>query len=228
MQKRIYNISLLVTSVFVYFVWKLFDAIDLSVISTDAIRKIVVMAIDFVVAYGFFHFFANILVMLSGNVSLVKRLILGSQYIEGVWVGYWYLEENGEKKPIFFKEIIEQTVDDIVISGEAYYRDRTLRCYYSSDALVKIDTRDYSLFYVYNARFAAQNDNCLGVTYLRLQHRGHFTSPERFLGYSMNLGNEKTEDGAIGMRVSKLPHKFTSQQLLDKAIKFYNEENTIN
>jgi len=224
--KKIYNFSLLITSAFVYFVWSLTKQIDLNFINNVVIQKTVEIAIDFILAFGFFHLCANIIVALSSNISFLKRIILGSSYIEGIWVGYYLLDNESEgKKTILYIEQIEQTLDDITLVAEAYYYDdRKPRCIWN-DVTAKIDKHNNSLIYVINVSFFHETPATnSGVTYYRMQNKGRSSSPEKFIGYSMNIGNQKKET-IKAIKVSKIPHSFSTQQLLDKAMEFYQSDN---
>jgi len=221
MIKRVYNISLLVTSAFVYLTWKLTEQIDLSGISNNTLQYAIMMLMDFVLAFGFFHVFAKVIIYLSNRINIVKRLILGASYVEGVWVGYYYLGD--ERRLVFCIEQIEQSLDDVVIVGEAYYEDKSYRGSWSSNDLVSIDVSNYSLVYLYSTDFVNPSFSNLGVANFRLQRRGHSTCPERLIGYTMNVGS-KSKDITVEKKLSKLPHKYDTLQLLEKAIEFYHQE----
>jgi len=215
-KKRIYNVSLVVTSVFVYVVWGWVSQWGLNNVTDPTVRQTAKIFIDFILAYGFFHFFNGILIMIANNVFWIKKMVLGSTYIEGIWVGYYLNEDEAS----FYKARIEQTLDGVYVTGEDYFDDGELCRIWRSDSLVSINENEHSLTYIFKVKHTTQTAENPGIAYFRLENQGTASRrPTRLSGGTLNFGAQN-EETTIATKVASLPSKMTHQQLIKKAKEF--------
>ena len=104
--------------------------------------------IGFVVAYGFFHLFACLTAKLLENIHIIKRIVFGSSYFEGTWVGYYFAKDN---VPAIIVQKMEQSIDCMHISAIVYYDDKTPKRKWKSIGKVSVDTDTSSLLYMYES-----------------------------------------------------------------------------
>lgn len=225
--KKIYNISLFITSIFVYIVWSLTNTIDLTFLNNFILSKILILITDFILAYGFFHFSANIFILLSSKNPQIKKRILGLSYMKGLWVGYYNIVVDGEIKIAFFKEIMAQSLGGITITGESCYENRKSRAFWYSDGIVEVNTIKKSLVFIYNLDISLDtsktNTQNLGVEYLHLQYdKGNF--PVKYKGYSLNLGDADVQN-IFAIKLNNSPADIDNQIWFDKAKSFYENSN---
>ena len=231
MYKRIYTISLSVTSIFVYVIWHLTSQIDVNFFNTLG-QHIVRAFINVIFAYGFFGAFTKLLVTVGSNHSGLKRLILRSSYLEGVWVGYSYSSNSrGEKGLVFYIEQIRQTLDNVFIEGETYYENGKSKSTWNSDGLAKIDNTEYSLVYAFKTKRSDRSDQVdfrSGIAHFHFSQDKKFSwyhpkSPQRLRGYSRVLTSTEQEVIAKACKVSE-KNEFSRKELFEKAKEFYKVE----
>jgi len=224
MIKKVYNISLIATSVFAFIAWTLTQSIKHEVIEHEILRHSVIALLNFVLAFGFFNMFAKIIISLSNRIKWVKRLILGSSYIEGVWVGYTFVEEEGEDTftPRYTTFMIEQSIDDIVITVKSHAENLSLRTFITPE-VAWINKQKRVLYMVNSARRVVAPFFGSSFVEFHLVSKGLSTSPEQLEGIVTYL-----EEGSMrrvsAKKLSTLPHKYEPKKLLEESVKFYQEK----
>ena len=222
MLKRIYNLALLFTSIFVFAVWTLLGQINTDLISSPVIRYVIMTFISFIFAYGFFHGSANIAIFLSDRMVLIKKLILGSSYIEGVWVGY-SLEKSctnldvASSVPRYTVRTIEQTMDKITISTKAYNENKLMLSSTTSIAAA-IDVSKNTLIYVSEIVDTGSRK----FAYLQLHKNGR-SAPDEMNGTVAYSGNECNRE-VRAKRLFDISNEYDSKSLVDEAEKLYKKE----
>ncbi|MDR0437125.1 MAG: hypothetical protein LBH22_02345 [Bacteroidales bacterium] len=189
--KRICNIALFVTSIVVFYVWTtigyLLGNVDeaslygLSKYSTQ-------LLISFICAYGFFHFFVTLTIKVLEKSVIVKRIVFGSSYLEGTWVGYYFSPPN---IPVIFVQKIEQGTDHTHISSDSYHLDLGFRCKWQSISEVSIDIKKSSLLYMYEVESIDKKTRAHGLCVLEFLQKKYSMirrNPHRLSGYVFNTG----------------------------------------
>jgi len=225
--KRIYMISVSITAIVVYFTWHATRQINLATIESTLLNMAINMGINFITAYGFFKFCVNGLVSL-GNTSWGRKLILRSSCIEGVWVGYSYLKDSkaGGKQVMFTIEWIEQSLDSFFIIGVSYNEAGEMRSFWNTVDLVKMDISKRSLDYVYSSNNFERDDSSFGIAHFRYL-KAKKKSSKKMIGFTENLANEK-EMLARAVQIPKVDaHSLSQKELLEKARKFFEEEEIV-
>jgi hypothetical protein len=221
MLKKIYNISLASTSIFVFLTWNFTARIDPNIFQNTATHITVTTTINLVLAYGFFHALANIIIYFSNKSTYIKKLILGSSYIEGIWIGYSISSLEGNDSLRYIVKEINQDMENIVITARSYDMHLELRTTaVSKIALIYMEKR--SLIFITESR--RYKGILLGGVCAELQliNKGRSTPPERMSGTTTYL-----EDGSVRKnmfkKLSNLPHKFEYWEPIQEAQKFHKD-----
>jgi|GEM_PF-2575931 len=224
MMKKIYNISLIATSIFAFITWNITQFIDPSIFGSEIVRHTATALINLILAYGFFHGSASIIILLSNRFVKVKKLILGSSFIEGVWVGYTLGKMDGSD-PRYIVQKIEQTIDSIIINVRSYNESLSLRTNTVSK-FASIDASRNILIYITEAR--RMNELLFGAVYIEMHliNKGQSTPPERMTGVGTYLEDGSTRK-SLTKKLSDLPHNYEYWQLIKEAKTFYDENFTI-
>jgi hypothetical protein len=210
--------------------WKLTETIDFSRINNIAIQDSIIFLINFISAYGFFNVFVSLIAGILERCQLVKKIILGSSYLEGTWVGYYFTPEN---TPIVFFQIIEQNTEQIHILTEAYYENKRNRCKWYSISEVSIDTLRSTLNYLYDVDMINKNeqDNSrslgLFISTFHKKKNGFLKYPCRINGYAFNL-NSQTKLKTVQIKYSDSTYINLEEgdinRLIQKAMDFYAKD----
>ena len=92
--QKICNCALFMTSIFVFITWSLIDTIDFSNFDNIISEIIAGYIIKFVLAFGFFNSIVLVTVYFFDKIPFMKKIIFGSSFFEGVWVGYYTVEDT--------------------------------------------------------------------------------------------------------------------------------------
>jgi len=231
--KKICNIALLITSIFVFNTWKMTNQTLLPAIGqieffkNEPIQNLTIFLINSISAYGFFHGFVFLIRFLIEKITLAKKIIFGPAYFNGTWIGYYYAPEN-EIEPIVCYMMMEQDSERISMNAEAYnYSDRSYRCTWYSINDVFIDTPNALLHYIYEG-YGKKNQvkiNGRGMFTGKFLKKGFFRNPYRIDGSGFNslsaimirMVFKKSSENTIVMEGKK-------SELINKAINFFKED----
>lgn len=221
-QKRICNIALLITSILVYVMWS-----SLAVCASNLPHSVLInFLLFFIVGYGFFHLCVSLTKCVLEKSETIKRIIFGSSYLEGTWIGYYIWED---KTPVIFFQIIEQNIDYIYVLTEAYHLDKSLRCTWHSISDVSVDARHSSLLYLYQVDSIGKNTCLNGLfisKYLKRRWLCCINNPFRIHGYAFNL-NSSIKTKTVQVKTSNnviIRSDADIGELLQKALEFYECE----
>ncbi|GHU44323.1 hypothetical protein FACS1894111_11400 [Clostridia bacterium] len=224
MNKKINSISVTATAVIVFVTWKIIDDIDLSIIQNKSLQFIVKIFIEAVFATGFFNLVIEGVTYLSNKVNWLKKIVLGSSYIDGVWVGFYRRsrKEGDPLEPIIFYERVEQTVNLVSFTGRAcYLKDWSFRSRYTGES-VTFYNENSTIVYIFNANIP----DAMQVTAFGNFTVDRFTkdsAPYRMEGYCLNIG-ESCWQKYVKVKLSDDYQKKERQDIFRKAIEIYEKE----
>lgn len=107
---RFHSIVLSVTTLVVFSLWELFASYSLN-------YPILKIAFAAIISIGFYRILMLIIKSIVLNIRFLKKRIFGTQYIEGVWVGFFIGKSNNVR---FYIETFEQDFESITIRGKGF------------------------------------------------------------------------------------------------------------
>lgn len=130
-----------------------------------------------------YQLLAKTLLMLFNGSLLVRKLILGPEFVEGTWIGY-YTDSKGDRK--FTVERFEQTLDRIIIRGAAK-RDNDQEAVQWESLDVSVDPVNGQLIYMYNCDPHSAKSRHQGIAVFQFERKGPGKPPHILYGYSADL-----------------------------------------
>ncbi len=147
----------------------------------------------------------------------IKKLLFGSCYLEGIWVGC-YLGHDG--KPQYYIESFEQDFDGLVIRGKCFYEDRTFKGTWTSERVI-IDDEKGRITYTYITDMINNTHKNQGLAEFVFDRINKKEQPNRMVGFSSDIFNPKKfmsiEERVVEKKI------LTESELLDQAQKVYEK-----
>jgi FlaA1/EpsC-like NDP-sugar epimerase len=141
--KKKYNVFIITISTFLF--WNLYEILSkYFVITEDHILLKALFACFF--SYATYKTFVFLIFFLGKRIALIKKLMLGNEYLDGTWIGH-YRGVSGNIR--YFIEEIEQNLDSIKIRGKSFNEDMELNSTWNSEA-VNVDGKSGTLTYTYS------------------------------------------------------------------------------
>jgi hypothetical protein len=222
--KKICNIALFGTSIFVFVIWSLFQNIDISKIGIEKVQYIVKIIFTMIYAYGFFNLSVHVLIKLLIKIPLVKKIIYGSSYIEGTWIGYYFNMNN----PYLCSLHITQTIEKTNIMSKAYYLNNSIRGHWDSKSDVTIEKSNNLLSFLYEVKLSDLNASYDGMAQLFLQIKGMLKNPYKMDGFAYNL-KSRIKLPMYLMKISDYQNpEIDEDELVIKAKEYYQNNNENN
>ena len=218
--RKIYSIAHFITLVYVLVIWSSLRTFEFMHFSS-----LLQIPILFLFAYFGFRFFIFFISMIINKNKILKKIILGASYFEGIWVGYYFVEKNA---PVIFYQIIEQNIEYTNILSEAYNYHVDRSCSYKSrwhsSGNVTIDSSKSSINYLYEIDENNQIQH-LGLFSGIYFKESHIESPFRITGFSYSM-HSNTKSTFILRKISDRITIANINTLIQVAINFYEEENS--
>jgi hypothetical protein len=221
--KKICNIALFGTSVFVFIIWTLFQNIDCSKIGAELVQFIAKLIFIMINAYGFFNFSVVLLIKILIKIPLIKKLVFTSSYIEGTWVGYYY---NMDKTYLCSLHIT-QTIEKTIIRSKAFYFNYQLRGHWDSISDVTMEHSNNLISFLYEVKLNDESASYDGMAQLFLQIRGVLKNSDKMDGFAYNL-KSKVKLPMYLKKINDNPDPdIDENELIKEAEKYYqnNHEN---
>ena len=217
--KKICNIAISIASIFVFIIWSIINNIDFSKYGIHGFSVVIIsFFISLVSAYAFFNISTSIIAKFLLKITLIRRLLFGSAYIGGVWIGYYKTPD----RDYLCYVTIEQNIDKpTVINGFSFNVKKELRNIWTSDGEASINKNN--LRFQYNVTSIDDNANYDGFVRYILHEKKRFSNPHLITGSAYNLET----DMKIHTELKKYNHKLLNhdrETLITKALDFYNAE----
>ena len=110
---KAHSLAFAIATTCVYTIWH-----KLTAIQTDL--WIINSVITFILSLSFYQVVFKIFLLLCQKVRLLRKYILGKFYFEGLWIGYYTINDEIE----YYHEVVEQDLENISIIGVSYDKDR--------------------------------------------------------------------------------------------------------
>lgn len=217
--RRIYGLAVFITSIFVYIVWQTTSGIQIGFIENVYLRHALLCILDFILAYGFFECILNGVVLLMKNSIAVKKLLFGACYMEGVWIGHYYLQNSQEM--ILFIEQIEQDLTGTVISGRGYGLDFSYKGSWNSISTY-INEQEGNMACMYKADMLDNNQSHTGISNFNFIRKNNRSAPTGLVGYSIEIDIPE-KISCRERKISDLPNPYSDEALLESALAYYKE-----
>ncbi len=144
------------------------------------ISSIVVSGIFSVGMFRTLFFLFNVLL---NNFTILKKLILAEQYIEGCWIGFFKSKDNEIR---LYCEYFEQSLDNIVIRGNSFYEDGNFHATWKAEN-VTLNAENGTLNYSYYADPINNSIINPGYASFSLRRKTKYSAPYEMIGYSSDL-----------------------------------------
>lgn len=179
--KRFNGVVISVTAAAAYFLWNRLGNLPIS-------SEFIQMLIGFPMTYGTFKLIVLGVEEISSKWRLLRKFFLGRSYLEGTWVGF-YISPTG--KPRFFREVIEQDLDSIVIKGRSNDENNHFYARWNSES-VEINEKKKKLQYLYRITKVKENLNTHGVAFFDLDRVSAQQAPHKMVGESYDIPEGKS------------------------------------
>jgi len=222
--KKICNGALFVTSIFVFVTWSWIDISNLGYFDNKIITTIIEMVLKFISAFGFFSIIVSITAYILVKIPLLKKIIFGSSYFEGRWVGYYVAPSDNAH--VIFYHIIEQNIDYTNISTWSYnVSDMSFRGLWDTTSEVSINIKKSEMSYLYEFDGINPSKHTHGMFTGKYFKEGIFKIPCRMTGHGYNSESHTkflTETRKISH--STIMNNNDKSRFLQEAHDFYNNE----
>jgi hypothetical protein len=175
-ETRFHSIAIGLTTAIVFLIWLKFTA-------AIAAHPWLAVILSGLISFGIYRLFAAVLLSLMRNVRIVKRLILGRQYLEGIWAGFFVGHNNAVR---LFVETFEQDMESLVIRGRAFKEDGSYHGSWLADNAT-VDARRAKLSYHYEADVVGNTFINQGIASFDLQRPAPHKPAVQMTGYSSDL-----------------------------------------
>jgi hypothetical protein len=208
---KLHSIVLGLTTLIVFYLWE--------IVSSLAIKypdlKIPVAAI---ISIGLYQTILTIIKFVFMRIRFIKKLIFGSSYLEGIWIGFFIGKSDKER---FFIETFEQDFNSITIRGQGY---RDSEGYYGSwtSQNVHFDVRKGSISYMYETDAIKNSFINPGLAIFTIDRKSINSPPHRLKGFSSDLYHPKKLK-SLERKISDVPDVKDVNFALQQAKLFYEE-----
>lgn len=179
---------------------------------------IISLAITFVMSLSFYKIVFELLLFLCKHQPLLKKLILGKYFFEGVWIGFYIVNDEVE----YYYEIIEQTFDETVVKGIAFGEDRkSIGEWTISNP--NIDISESKLTYYYEMNDTSADDIILGHSRATVYWKhGHAF---KLIGFAIdNFSSQKQSYITLKVKTPKNLEEWISDGFWDAVKEHYDRE----
>ena len=162
------------------------------------------LTIGFLGSVGTYKSLASILLGLFDRFIFIRRRFLGPEYIEGTWVGCYEFSE-GQRR--FTVEYFEQTLDKVIVRGQAFTEEGEPYGQWLSRA-VTVNAEQGTLIYAYDCDIHSDNTSFQGIAIFHFERKTKRKPPSVLNGFSADVidgvrsanREHKIGDTEIGMK----------------------------
>lgn len=213
---KINTIAIGAAATVVLSLWNLWDSSkDQLSWKDDPFLEVVVGAF---LSTAFFRLVLEGIIWLTKKSKLVKKYILGAEYLEGTWVGFYI---NGDNHLRYYIETVEHDLynESLIVSGQGFDEHRRHHARWEVISS-KIDVQDGKLFYMYYVHPTNKAGHNIGVSDLTFKRKNRESAPTQMYGTSVDA-QETKKIRTMGMKIHD-ELEYNQSDALNKAIEFYN------
>jgi len=137
-----------------------------SLSDVDSFSPLTGVAIAALSSVGAYRLLLRFLIFLIQKSPRVRKWILGSEHLEGVWAGYNIQPDSGDTFLVI--ERFEQSIDDLVIRGDSYSLDGRHVTNWEAE-IYNADPKSGTLAYNFNCRTLAKGTTFKGTAHFNFQ-----------------------------------------------------------
>lgn len=208
---RFHSIVLSVTTLVVFSLWELFESYSLN-------YPILKIAFAAIISIGFYRILMLIIKSIVLNIRFLKKCIFGTQYIEGVWVGFFMGKSDNVR---FYIETFEQDFESITIRGKGFRENEGYFGSWISES-VNFDNKKGTLNYTYKADALSNTFVNPGLAEFVIERRKNNAPPYRLFGFSADLYDPKKMK-SFEEKINDQPDIGNIEEALKKAKQLYYE-----
>lgn len=202
-----------VTTSIVYYLWTWLYSLSIK-------NPIIEIVMVIIFSISFYRMIYKIILFVCNNFQPFRKMILGKNFFEGTWVGYYkYKDEIHLSCSIY-----HQSIDELSIYGSSFdLKGNSISNWIITNPYINIQKSQFSYFY--EITDYEDTDIYMGYansTIIFDQHQ----KPYRFNGYSVD-GDDSCKQFFISVKESDSCSKFKDNEkyLLEKAYQLYKNEN---
>ena len=149
---KAHSLSFAFSTTIIYLLWE-----KIAIIQTG--YWIIKLIITFLLSLSFYKFVFQGFLFLCKRVNIIKKIILGRNYFEGLWIGYYLVDNEVE----FYYEFFEQDLESLTIKGKSFDKNKV---YTGEWTIVKpyLNVSDSRLTYYYEMNVVSSDNITLGCS----------------------------------------------------------------
>lgn len=202
-----------ITTSLVYYLW---DSLSL-VLTKEPIGSYIII---FIFSVGFYKGIYKTILFVCNHVQFFRKLVLGKNFFEGTWVGYYKYKDEIH----FSYEIYYQSIEELYIYGRSFDSNgKSISNWSIVEPYVNIQKSQFSYFYEIND--SSISDFYMGYASSTIIYYKH-NKPCIFDGFAVD-GDDSSKQFFISVKESDSSNKYVNNQkyLLEKAYELYKNEN---
>lgn len=206
---RLHSIVISVTTLIIFSIWELLA-------SSTSNHPIINIALTVIASVGAYRLLILIIKAITLNIRFLKKLIFGTQYIEGVWVGF-FIGKSGNVR--YYIEIFEQDFESITIKGKGYRDNDGYFCHWTSESVYFNDKKG-TLNYTYTTDTFSDTFINSGFAIFIIDRKNNNAPPYRLSGFSADL-HSPIKMKSLEEKIDDKPNTDDIENALDKAKQLY-------
>lgn len=187
-----------ITTSLVYYLWD-----SLALVSTK--EPILAYIITFIFSVGFYKGIYKTILFICNHAQFFRKLILGKNFFEGTWVGYYKYKDEIH----FSYEIYYQSIEELYIYGRSFDLDgKNISSWSIVEPYVNLQKSQFSYFYEIND--SSFSDYYMGYASSTIIYDKH-NKPYRFDGFAVD-GNDNCKQFFISVKECDSSSKYVNNQ----------------
>ena len=209
---KAHSISFAVSTAVVYTIWN-----RLASIQTNFF--IISILVAFATSLTFYKWMFHLLLFLIEHIPILKKIILRKYYFEGIWIGFYTVDNEIE----YYYEIFEQSLDETIIKGTAYGTDHKK---IGEWTIVNptLNIAESKLTYYYEMNDISVNDITVGHSRATLHWDKHGYA-YKLVGFAIdNFSKEKQEYITTKVKTTETPQTWVDNNFWVEVEKLHHDE----
>lgn len=219
---RFNTIVIGITTVFIFGIWLGISKLILTYpewfIDPDKnIYNLLGVILTGLISIGIYRIVLSILSLIINNCLPFKKLIFGSSFLEGTWVGF-YIGVSGNER--FLIESFEQRIDGMIIRGKSFNEVENFHSTWIADT-INVDSIRGKISYQYKVESPTETSDHNGIACFNFERKKQNKAPDTLIGFSADLHLTK-KCKAMEFKISENT-TYDLEKALALAKEFYNK-----
>ena len=177
---KIHSVSFGISSVIIYNLGK-----HLYPLETNSF--IINLIVTFLVSLSFYKFVFHLILVICKKTRFIKKIVLGKNYFEGLWIGYFIVDSKVE----YYYELFEQNLEELTIKGRSFNKNKELTGEWTIQKPI-VNVADSRITYYYEMDVANSNDVTLGYSKATI-YWTRFSLPKKLVGFAVDKFSSKKQ-----------------------------------